>query len=66
MNQPTETIRHVVIMWNDLIVGALRAAARLVFTLAVFGGCTYLVFWRAESGWLYVPALALMIFRRGL
>jgi hypothetical protein len=23
---------------------------------AVLGGCTHLVFWRGESGWLYVPA----------
>lgn len=44
----------------------LRALLRWLYTLAVFGGCTYLVFWRGESGWLYLPACLLLWFRREL
>lgn len=44
----------------------IRAVLRWSYSLAVFGGCAHLVFWRGESGWLFALAAALMIFRRGL
>lgn len=47
-------------------LSALPSVLRTAYTFAVFGGCTYLVFWRGESGWLYVPAVGLIWFRRGL
>lgn len=43
-----------------------RAVLRWIYTAGIFGGCSYLVFWRGESGWLYLLATMLMIFRRGL
>jgi len=52
--------------WVDAFQFGFRAVLRWLYTLAVFGGCTYIVFWRGESGWLYLPACLLLIFRRGL
>ena len=43
-----------------------RVALRCAYSLGIFGGCTYLVFWRGESGWLYLLACVLMWFRRGI
>ncbi|MDD2764169.1 MAG: hypothetical protein PHE83_09380 [Opitutaceae bacterium] len=48
--------------WNEF----WRRLLRWLYTLSVFCGCTYLVFWRGESGWLFVPACLLLWFRRGL
>jgi hypothetical protein len=31
----------------------------LVWSLTIVGACTYLVFWRNESGWWYVLAVLL-------
>ena len=58
MNPPPPWVIAFEIWW--------RAFLRWAFTVAVFGGCTYLVFWRRESGWLFLPAMILTIFRRGL
>ncbi len=33
--------------------------ASLIWDLAVFGTCTYLVFWRDHSGWWYLLAILL-------
>lgn len=44
---------------RNLALAFACATLRVLVTLAVLGGCTYLVFWRGESGWLYVPALIL-------
>ena len=52
--------------WVDAFQFAFRATLRWLYTVAVFGGCSYLVFWRGESGWLYLPASFLLAFRRGL
>lgn len=59
MNNPdSETVRFVVFRRSNVASYEMLCAALRVFvTLAVLGGCTYLVFWRGESGWLYVPAL---------
>jgi fatty acid desaturase len=62
MNNDPETVRVLVLRrrpFVDLLIEALFAALRVAVTLAVLAGCTYLVFWRGESGWLYVPALIL-------
>lgn len=48
------------------IAEAFRSTLRFAYSLAVFGGCTHLVFWRDASGWLYLLAFAMMIFRRGI
>ena len=64
---PTNTVLIAVReTWFDLFRHTLHALLRWTYTLAVFGGCTYLVFWRMESGWLFLPACLLILFRRGL
>jgi hypothetical protein len=35
----------------------LKVTLRYLLKAAVLGGCTYLVFWRGESGWIYLPAV---------
>ena len=52
--------------WVAALEITLRAILRWAYTVAVFGGCAYLVFWRRESGWLFLPASILIWFRRGL
>lgn len=59
----TVTLRET---WMDFSLRVLHALLRWLYTVAVFGGCTYLVFWRGESGWLFLPACLLLWFRRGL
>jgi hypothetical protein len=51
-------------MRRDAWFQTMRTLVRVGVTLAVLGGCTYLVFWRGESGWLYLPALILARFAR--
>ncbi len=65
--QPKYTYLHIEQpAWVTAADLFLRALLRWLYTVAVFGGCTYLVFWRGESGWLYLPAMLLIWFRRGL
>lgn len=52
--------------WVAALEITLRAILRWLYTVTVFGGCGYLVFWRGESGWLFLPAMGLLWFRRGL
>ncbi len=52
--------------WHVAAIGIARAVLRTLYTLAVLGGCSYLVFWRGESAWLYLLAMLLACFRRGL
>lgn len=49
---------------RNLLLEFACALLRVLVTLAVLAGCTYLVFWRGESGWLFVPALILARFAR--
>lgn len=62
----SQPVRFLVIRapWLDYARSLAALILRHVVTLAVLGGCTYLVFWRGESGWLYVPALFLARFAR--
>ncbi|WP_415907288.1 hypothetical protein [Oleiharenicola sp. Vm1] len=58
MNTPeTEPVRFLVFRRAFPAAELLGAVLRVLVTLAVLAGCTYLVFWRGESGWLYLPAL---------
>jgi len=61
---------HIIITTISPVIVSVKiiihTLARWAYTVAVFGGCTYLVFWRGESGWLFVPAAFLLWFRRGL
>lgn len=64
-----EISRVIILVKSPLILTveiAIRAFARWSYTVAIFGGCAYLVFWGGESGWLFVPASFLLWFRRGL
>lgn len=64
----SQPVRFIVLKKSRLepALEILRAVLRWSYTVAVFGGCAYLVFARGESGWLFVPACFLMVFRRGL
>jgi len=53
---------HKVHAWFVLPLCA-NAFARLIYSLVIVCGCTYLVFWRGESAWLYVFAVFLLRFR---
>ncbi|MBW7895161.1 MAG: hypothetical protein H3C27_08605 [Opitutaceae bacterium] len=68
MNEESEKIRWLIRCpaWLPALQHIATVTARLVYALGIVGGCTYLVFWRGESGWLYVFAVLLLQFRRFL
>ena len=57
--EESEPVRVLVLRALNVLLECALVAMREVVTFAVIGGCTYLVFWRGESGWLYVPAIIL-------
>lgn len=66
MNTPDGTIISTYTItpgWLAALRSIASLAARLAFVLAVIGGCTYLVFWRGETGWLYALAVFLLRYR---
>lgn len=58
-------VQFVVLRRRVLTVATIcelvRATLAALVKLTVIGGCTHLVFWRGESGWLYLPALFLAL-----
>lgn len=40
--------------------GAVCEFCAMIYVLVILAGCTYLVFWKDQSGWLYLLAILLM------
>ncbi len=70
MNENPDRPKYVITFgtapWVVALKNSLSSILRWAYTVAVFAGCAYLVFWRRESGWLFLPATFLIWFRRGL
>ena len=47
---------------NRVIALAVFLVVQLIWDIFLVGGCAYLVFWRAESGWWFVLAVALGLY----
>lgn len=50
--------------WFDGLALLSRRTCWLAVTLACLGGAAYLVFWRDESGWLFLPAYLFAVLLR--